>query len=83
MDVIGEHIERIHRVTGSHDYTALGSDLDGFIKPALPGLETAARFRAVEAELVRRYGPVVAAQICSANALRVLRAEWRGGPGCP
>jgi microsomal dipeptidase-like Zn-dependent dipeptidase len=83
MDVIDEHIKRIHHVTGSHDYTALGSDLDGFIKPALPGLETEARFQTVEAELVRRHGPAVAEQICSANALRVLRAEWRGGPGCP
>ena len=34
------HIERIRRVTRSDDHVAIGSDLDGYIKPALPGSAT-------------------------------------------
>ena len=54
-----------------------------FIKPTLSGLDTAARFRLVEDELFRRYGPGPPQRICSGNALRVLRRAWQGGPGCP
>lgn len=69
------HIDRIHDVTGSYDHIAIGSDLDGFIKPTLPGLETPAAFATVEARLTAKYGATIAARICSANALRVL-AYW-------
>ncbi len=67
------HIDKIHDVTGNYDHVAIGSDLDGFIKPTLPGLETPAAFAAVEARLTAKYGAAVAQQICSANALRVLQ----------
>ena len=37
MELVYAHIDRIAQVTGSHDHAAIGSDLDGWIKPALPG----------------------------------------------
>jgi microsomal dipeptidase-like Zn-dependent dipeptidase len=77
MDLICAHVDRIRQVTGSHDYTAFGSDHDGFIKPALPGLDSPARFAEVETRLVQKYGAAVAAQICSGNAMRVL-SYWGG-----
>ena len=67
------HIDKIHDVTGSYEAIAFGSDLDGFIKPTLPGLETPAAFASVEARLTARYGAAIAEQICSTNALRVLQ----------
>ncbi len=77
-----KHIDHIHGVTGSHEFTALGSDHDGFIKPSLPGLETPERLSALEAELITRYGADVAAMICSDNARRVLGA-WRQAHALP
>lgn len=77
VEVMARHIDRIHAVTGSHDHAAIGSDLDGFIKPTVRGLEHMGRMRALEAALTERYGAETAARICSENALRVLRAGWR------
>src|SRR5262249_21140074 len=36
FELICAHIDRIAQVTGSQDFAAIGSDLDGWIKPALP-----------------------------------------------
>ena len=72
------HIDRIREVTGSHEHVAIGSDLDGYIKPALPGLEHMGRMRALQDALRSRYGAQDAELITSANALRVLRAGWGG-----
>jgi len=55
-------------VTGSHDHVAIGSDLDGFIKPATRARDVRG-VRSVEARsgtLRRRRG----AAVCSGNALR-------------
>ncbi len=71
--ILCRHIDMIHDVTGSYDAIAFGSDLDGFIKPTLPGLETPAAFATVEARLTAKYGAAVAQQMCSGNALRLLR----------
>jgi microsomal dipeptidase-like Zn-dependent dipeptidase len=73
MEVILKHIDHLHTVTGSHDFTAFGSDFDGFIKPTLPGLETPAAFARVEQSLVQKYGTNSAEKMCSGNALRVLK----------
>ena len=54
--VLARHVDRLREITGSHRHTALGSDLDGFIKPALAGLESASRLGRLEAALERRYG---------------------------
>ena len=50
------HIDRIRQLTGSCDNIAIGSDLDGYIKPALPGLEHHGRMRALQESLRERYG---------------------------
>ncbi len=74
------HIDRIHDLTGSFDHIAIGSDLDGYIKPALPGLEHMGRMRALQGSLRERYGPEHAEKICNGNALRVLRSSWTTAP---
>ena len=76
VDVICAHIDRIAEITGSHDHAAIGSDMDGYIKPTVRGLEHAGRLRELEEELVERYGAEVAGKVCSQNALRVLRRNW-------
>jgi microsomal dipeptidase-like Zn-dependent dipeptidase len=70
------HIDRIRDVTGSHEHAAIGSDLDGYIKPALPGLEHHGRMSALQDALRAHYGDADVELITNANALRVLRAGW-------
>ena len=79
VEVLYKHIDRIRDLTGSFDHVAVGSDLDGYIKPALPGLEHMGRMADLQRALRKRYGPADAEKICSANALRALKAGWRGG----
>jgi membrane dipeptidase len=77
VELLCRHIDRIAEVAGSHEHTAIGTDLDGFIKPTLAGLETAADLSALETALVERYGSDDAERITSGNALRLLRTYWR------
>lgn len=77
LDVMATHIDRIARVTGSYDHVAIGSDLDGYIKPTVAGLEHMGKMRDLADALTERYGAAVAQQICCDNALRTLRAGWR------
>jgi membrane dipeptidase len=77
MELVFAHIDRIAQVTGSHDHAAIGSDLDGWIKPALPGLEHLGRMRYVQDALAARYGAPVADKIASGNLLALLRRAWR------
>jgi microsomal dipeptidase-like Zn-dependent dipeptidase len=76
LEALSRHIDKIHDLTGSYDHVAIGSDLDGYIKPALPGLEDMGRMTKLQAHLSARYDAVDAEKICNGNALRVLRAEW-------
>ena len=76
MTVIRRQIDRIAELTGSHDHAAIGTDLDGFIKPTLHGLDDARHLKRLEEELERHYGAAVAEKVCSGNALRVLREHW-------
>ena len=73
------HVDHIHDLTGTYDHVAIGSDLDGYIKPALGGLEHMGRMRDFQAALADHYGAPTAEQICSGNALRVLRSAWGQG----
>ncbi|HUC06594.1 MAG TPA: membrane dipeptidase [Solirubrobacterales bacterium] len=77
MELVYAHIDRIRQVTGSHDHAAIGSDLDGWIKPALPGLEHLGRMRYVQEALAAKYGAQVAEKIANANLLALLRRAWR------
>ena len=71
LDVLGRHIDAIRGVTGSYDHICIGSDLDGFIKPTLGGVESAADLAALADGLRARY-PEAADKILTENALRVL-----------
>ncbi len=76
--VLRRHIDAIAEATGSHRHTAIGTDFDGFIKPTLGDLESAANLGRLELALHESYGPVDAEAICSGNALRLLRSYWGG-----
>ena len=80
FEVLCKHIDRLHELTGSHRHTAIGSDLDGFIKPTLGGLESMSDMAQLEPALRERYGDDGAEAIASGNALRLLRTGWRGAP---
>jgi microsomal dipeptidase-like Zn-dependent dipeptidase len=80
VSLICRHVDRIAQVTGSFDHVAIGTDLDGYIKPALPGLEHMGRMAAFQDRLAERYGPADADKLCSGNALRVLRARFATEP---
>jgi microsomal dipeptidase-like Zn-dependent dipeptidase len=75
-DIIYRHVDKIAQVTGGYDHLALGSDLDGFIKPTATGLESAGDLAKLDALLRERYDPADVDKILSGNALRVLRAGW-------
>jgi microsomal dipeptidase-like Zn-dependent dipeptidase len=75
--ILCEHIDRIGQITGSNRHIAIGSDLDGFIKPTLAGLQSEADMAQLESALTVRYGDETEL-ITSGNALRVLRSGWRG-----
>lgn len=70
------HIDQVGNLTGSDKYVAIGSDLDGFIKPALSGLDDMARMRELEECLIACYGERTARRITWYNPLRVLRCVW-------
>lgn len=78
FEVLCRHIDRIREVTGSHRHTAIGSDLDGFIKPTLPGLDDMRNMKDLESALRKRYGEEDGELICSGNSLRLLTSYWRG-----
>lgn len=80
MDVIAAHIDHIREQTdGSWRHIAIGSDLDGYIKPALAGLGHLGKMKALQEALAARYGADEAEMVCSGNALRVLESYW-GAP---
>ena len=70
-------IDTLHEWTGGHRHTGIGTDLDGFVKPALAGIESASDMAKLEERIVGRYGAEAAEQITSGNALRLLRSYWR------
>jgi microsomal dipeptidase-like Zn-dependent dipeptidase len=74
--VIDGHIATL-RAWGGDDILAIGSDLDGFIKPTLAGLHSAAGHKLTAQHLVQTYGEALASKICHGNALRMLEACWR------
>jgi microsomal dipeptidase-like Zn-dependent dipeptidase len=84
VEALARHINKIHDLTGGYDHIAIGSDLDGYIKPALPGLQDMSRMAGLQEALRARYGEENAEKICSGNALRILRDAWgRKWPRAP
>jgi microsomal dipeptidase-like Zn-dependent dipeptidase len=70
------HIDKVVELTKGFDHVAIGSDLDGYIKPALPCLEHMGRMKQLQDALRERYGHENAEKICNRNALRVLKENW-------
>jgi len=83
MEVICTHIDRIAEITGGHEHIALGTDFDGFIKPSMAGLQTAADLRLLEKALRERYGDEDAERMMWKNALGVLQALWPKSAATP
>ena len=72
VEVICRHVDAIRDATGSYAHVAIGSDLDGFIKPTMGGLETASDLGRLHPALVDRYGEEAARLILHRNVERVL-----------
>jgi microsomal dipeptidase-like Zn-dependent dipeptidase len=75
MDVIDRHIAKL-----GADHVAIGSDLDGFIKPTMGGVESAADLAPLAAMLRARH-PEAADRILEGNALRVIRRRFASAAG--
>jgi microsomal dipeptidase-like Zn-dependent dipeptidase len=81
LPVVFDHIDKIAAVMGRdgeplYDHIAFGTDLDGFIKPTIDGIEYISDLPKLEEPLRKRYGDEVAEGIMGKNALRVLRQLW-------
>jgi microsomal dipeptidase-like Zn-dependent dipeptidase len=76
LEVLFAHIDHLREVTGSFRNIGIGSDLDGYIKPALAGLGHMGKMKELQEALVTKYGAADAEAICSGNALRVLETYW-------
>jgi microsomal dipeptidase-like Zn-dependent dipeptidase len=71
--VLCHHLDLLEEWTGSHETAALGTDLDGFIKPTIKGVETPADLAKLGPALEERYGAANAERILWGNAWRVVR----------
>lgn len=82
MQSIRLHIEKIHGFTNSFEQIGIGSDLDGFIKPTVGGIENVDDLRLLDERLRADYPAHVDAML-HGNALRVLKAAYarRGEAG--
>lgn len=81
LPVLFRHIDEIARVTGGddgpcYDHVGIGSDLDGFIKPTIGGVENISHLALLEQPLRDRYGGVAAEKIMGKNARQVLEEAW-------
>ena len=63
-------------MTGSYDHLAIGSDLDGFIRPTATGIESAGDLARLEAAIRERYSADDAENLLNGNVLRVLHDGW-------
>jgi microsomal dipeptidase-like Zn-dependent dipeptidase len=84
------HIERIEEVAKDipgrlpYESIGIGSDQDGFIKPALEGLKTPLGYAHVITGLQDHFhDDAIVTRICEGNALDVLKRGWKGAPGAP
>ena len=70
--VVNRHLQAIEQACGDHQATAFGTDLDGFIKPTIEGVQRAADL-SVLAEWIREDHPGDAQDILYGNARRVFK----------
>lgn len=73
--IVGRHVQAIFDALGTHEHTAIGTDLDGFIKPTLEGLQRASDMAKLET-WIREDFPDAAEAILHANADRVIRRTF-------
>jgi microsomal dipeptidase-like Zn-dependent dipeptidase len=73
FEVMCHHLDLLAKWTGSHKTAAIGTDLDGFIKPTVGGIQTAADLGRLGAALEKKYGPAATEDILWKNARRVVR----------
>jgi microsomal dipeptidase-like Zn-dependent dipeptidase len=71
-EIIARHIRAIFDALKTHAHTAIGTDLDGFIKPTLAGLQRAADLHKLET-WIREDFPGDADAILHDNATRVIK----------
>jgi microsomal dipeptidase-like Zn-dependent dipeptidase len=74
--LLQRHVDAIHDIVGSHDHTAIGTDLDGFIKPTLSGLERAEDLWRLEEWIRDSYSSTDADKLLHGNVERVLRTTF-------
>jgi microsomal dipeptidase-like Zn-dependent dipeptidase len=76
--VLRRHIDAIRREVPGHTnaHVAIGSDLDGFIKPTVAGIETAGDLGSLVGPLTEAYGED-AEMILSGNAMAVVRSALK------
>lgn len=77
LETIRAHVDAIHRVTSSYDHVGIGSDLDGFIKPTVGGIEYAEDLKKLVGPLSEDY-PGAAEAILHGNARRVVEKALAG-----
>ncbi len=71
VQIVRRHIDQIHGLVHSHRHVGIGSDLDGFIKPTMAGIEYADNLQTLVEPLEAAY-PADAEAILRGNATRVL-----------
>jgi microsomal dipeptidase-like Zn-dependent dipeptidase len=76
LEAVRSHVEAIHGVAGSYSHVGIGSDLDGFIKPTVAGIENADDLKKFREPLAKEFGANAPA-ILGGNAERVLRSALR------
>ena len=76
FETVRRHIDAIREVTGSNAHAGIGSDLDGFIKPTVAGIDSADDLAKLRAPLREAYDTDAEA-ILGGNAERVLRQTFR------
>ena len=75
--IVCRHLQAIKDAVGDHSASALGTDIDGFIKPTLAGYENAEELANLAA-WVRKCAPDDADAILYDNALRIAKVAFTG-----
>jgi microsomal dipeptidase-like Zn-dependent dipeptidase len=73
FEAVRSHVEAMYEITGSHRYTCIGSDLDGFIRPPIRGIAQAEHLAGLAAWVRGEYPADVADAILFGNSERVVR----------
>jgi microsomal dipeptidase-like Zn-dependent dipeptidase len=76
QEVLGWHLKAIEKACGDHAATAIGTDLDGFVKPTFTGLGNAPELKALEGWIRADASPADAEKILHENAKRVLKKAF-------